>query len=88
MFTCIWYVALGTPFEPDASKQPNNIKIRDFERVVFDKRIELYYKSVLLGHDIENTDVFDVLKVQSGIFCLVYNSVGTGSWGVDTMGSI
>ena len=65
MFTSIWYVALGTFFEPDASKQPNNIKIRDFERVVFDKRIELYYKSVLLGHDIENTDVFDALKLQN-----------------------
>ena len=36
-----------------------------YERVVFDKRIEWYYESVLLGHDIENTDVFDVLKSQN-----------------------
>ena len=33
-----------------------------YERVVFDKRIEWYYESVLLGHDIENTDVFDAFK--------------------------
>ena len=36
-----------------------------FERVVYYKRIEWHYESVLLGHDIENTDVFDVLKLQN-----------------------
>ena len=36
-----------------------------YERVVFDKRIEWYYESVLLGHDIENTDVFDSLKMKN-----------------------
>ena len=36
-----------------------------YERVVFDKRIEWYYESVLLGHDIENTDVFDALKMKN-----------------------
>ena len=35
-----------------------------YERVVFDKGIEQYYESVLLGHDIENTDVFDALDMK------------------------
>ena len=54
-------------FKPDASKQPNHIRKykRFFERVVFCKRIEWHYESVLLGHDIENTDVFNVLKLQN-----------------------
>ena len=58
---------LYSSFKTDASKQPNHITKyeRFFERVVYYKRIEWHYESVLLGHDIENTDVFDVLKLQN-----------------------